>query len=123
MGTVAGKRVTDTDHIADPAHQLAEARAALDRAADELDRTYDEFARTRQIVRRLERGEQVPSDANDSGDVLVSCKEGAAEVNSTPQTVWRWQDKYPDALGAKRVGGKVFVSLRKLKFFARRRPI
>jgi hypothetical protein len=63
-----------------------------------------------------------PSDADDQcDDVLMSCREAAAEVNSTYPTVWRWANDYPDALGVTRVGGKVFVSLRKLRFFAHRR--
>jgi hypothetical protein len=61
-----------------------------------------------------------PSDADDSADTLVSIKEAAAEINSTPQTVWRWQAQDPEALGVQRVGGKIYLSLRKLKFFAHR---
>jgi hypothetical protein len=63
-----------------------------------------------------------PSEADDprDDDVLVSCREGAAAVNSTPQTIWRWQNKHPAALGVRRVGGKIYMSLRKLKFFAHR---
>jgi hypothetical protein len=63
-----------------------------------------------------------PSEADDPGDDrLVGCREGACEIGSCYQTVWRWADENPEALGVRRVGSKVLISLRKLKFFAHRR--
>jgi hypothetical protein len=102
MGTVACKRMTDADQIAGPHVQLALWMQQLQQ----------------DLARLLVAA---PSDADDSSDVLTTCKEGAAEVNSTYQTIWRWANENPEALGVTRVGGKVFVSLRKLRFFAHRR--
>jgi hypothetical protein len=62
-----------------------------------------------------------PSDADDPGDDrLVGCREGAVEIGSCYQTVWRWANENREALGVRRFGGKIYLSLRKLKFFAHR---
>jgi hypothetical protein len=75
----------------------------------------------RQVQAQWVRILLAPSDADDAGDQLVTVKEGAAAVNSTAPTVWRWQAQHPEALGVKRVGGKIYLSLRRLQLFARRR--
>jgi hypothetical protein len=109
MATVAAKRMTDeADPIADPARELAVDRAL----ARQIQQWQADLAQLLVLA---------PSDADDDqGDQLVAIKEAARAVNSTPQTIWRWQDKHPEALGVRRVGGKIYLSLRKLKFFAHR---
>jgi hypothetical protein len=62
-----------------------------------------------------------PGERRGSGsDQLVTIKEGVSAVNAPYPTIWRWANENPEALGVKRFGGKIFLSLRKLKFFAHR---
>jgi len=60
------------------------------------------------------------SDANDSGGHLVTVTEGARAVNAPYKTIWRWANENGEALGVQRFGGKIFLSLRKLRFFVHR---
>jgi hypothetical protein len=60
------------------------------------------------------------SDANDSGGHLVTVTEGARAVNAPYKTIWRWANDDPEALGVQRFGGKLLLSMRKLRFFVHR---
>jgi predicted DNA-binding transcriptional regulator AlpA len=53
-------------------------------------------------------------------DRLVTAKEAAFLVGVSYQTIWRWQSDSPDALGARRIGGQIRLSERRLLAFARR---
>jgi hypothetical protein len=100
------------DDISDPSRELAEARAAPnEQLALQLHAVQADVARLLAAA---------PSDEDDQGDELVTIKMAAADVGVPPQTVWRWQAQHPDALGVKRLGSKILLSRRKVRFFARR---
>jgi hypothetical protein len=103
--------MTEDDYNA-LASQLQQVQAEVAQLALQLQQVEAELARVLVLA---------PSDADELGDQLVTVKEGAAAVHSTAPTVWRWQAQHPEVLGVKRVGGKIFISLRKLRVFANRR--
>jgi len=114
MARLAAQRMTeDADQIADPARELAleleEIRAEMARLAEQVESLQADVARL------------APSNGDDQSDVLVTLREGAEVVDVPYSTICRWADQNPDALGVKRIGGKIHMSQRRLRFFARRR--
>jgi hypothetical protein len=89
--------------------QVQEVRAELALLAEQVQSLQADVARL------------APSNGDDQGDVLVTLREGAVVVDVPYSTICRWANQNPEALGVKRIGGKIHVSQRRLRFFARRR--
>jgi hypothetical protein len=114
MAGMAAQRMTeDADQIPDPARELA---LELEEIRAEMARLAEQFQSLQEQVARL-----VPSDANQGGDELITLRGGARAVNVPYQTVCRWAKQNPAALGVEKFGGRIYLSRRRLKFFANRR--
>jgi hypothetical protein len=60
-------------------------------------------------------------DDDQGGDELVTIRGGASAVNVPYPTVCRWAKQNPEALGVQKFGARIYLSRRRLKFFANRR--
>jgi hypothetical protein len=102
----------DADDMADHAAlalELQEVRAEMAQLAEQVEHLQEQVARL------------VPSDADQGGDELITIREGASAVNVPYPTVCRWAKQHHEALGVEKFGKRIYLSRRRLKFFANRR--
>jgi glucose-6-phosphate-specific signal transduction histidine kinase len=99
----------DTDQHAQLAVELQEVRAEMAQLAEQVEHLQEQIARL------------VASDADEGGDELITIREGASAVNVPYPTLCRWAKQNSEALGVEKFGARIYVSRRRLKFFANRR--